>query len=69
MMLDRECWGPSSPGMTLEVMALLSIWPGVEDPGFCLVKGRKSDLGRMESQTRTKGRKEERNSFSLSLPP
>ena len=43
-------WGSPSPGMTLEVMAVLPIWP-VEDPVFCPVKGRKSE-GKMESQTR-----------------
>lgn len=62
--LDRDLRGPFCPRMTLEVMTLLPLQPGVrlviEGPGLCVVTGGRSELRKIWSQIRTKGRKEGR---------
>lgn len=65
-MLGRDLWGPFAPRMTLEVMTLLLLWPGVEDPGLCAVIGGKSEIGRRQSWTGLRGGRKERNSSSSS---
>lgn len=67
MTLGRDLWGPFAPRMILEVLTLLLLWPGVEDPGLCAVIGGKSETGRRQSWTGSQGKKkEERNSSSSS---
>lgn len=67
-LLDRDLWGPSGSNMPLEIMTLLSLWPGVKDPGFCLVIGGDSEWGRVQSQTRSKGRKRKEVPFHPHCP-
>lgn len=65
MMLGRDLWGPFAPRMTLEVMTLLLLWPGVEDPGLCAVIGGKSEIGRRQSWTGLRGGRKRKETAPL----